>query len=120
MLHKLSADHVRNYDLIAFEDLVPSNMVKDHKLVKAIQDASWSEFRRQLVYKGTGKWWSRLILPLRSALLVLRGRTLWQIDVSMILLLGLALIQLGGIVISDMSQNFAVAPHVGARVEMPR
>lgn len=36
MLHKLSADHVRNYDLIAFEDLVPSNMVKDYKLVKAI------------------------------------------------------------------------------------
>lgn len=77
MLHKLSADHVRNYDLIAFEDLVPSNMVKDHKLVKAIQDASWSEFRRQLVYKGTGKWWSRLILPLRSAMLVLRCSVVW-------------------------------------------
>ena len=59
-----------------------------------------------------------MILPVQSALLVLRGRTLWQIDVSMILLLGLALIQLGGIVISDMSQNFAVVPHVGAWVEI--
>ena len=51
-LHNLSSYLVNNYKTICLEDLNVKGMLQNHHLARAIQDASWSEFTRQLQYKS--------------------------------------------------------------------
>lgn len=51
-LHKLSRYYVDNYDFIAIEDLNIKNMIRNHRLSKLINDASWNHFIKFLSYKA--------------------------------------------------------------------
>ena len=50
-LHKLTKSLVETYDVIKIEDLKAKNLLKNHKLARAISNQGWSEIRRQLAYK---------------------------------------------------------------------
>lgn len=52
MQHKVSSKLVKDYDLIAIEDLNVKGMVKNHCLAKAISDVAWSGFVTKLKYKA--------------------------------------------------------------------
>lgn len=61
-LHKLTTRLIRENQTIVVEDLAVKNMVKNPKLARAISDAAWGEFVRQLGYKA--KWYGRTLVKI--------------------------------------------------------
>lgn len=63
-LHKVSLFLIKNYDIICAETLKVKNMMKNHKLAKAISDVSWFEFCQQLEYKSL--WYDKKFVQINT------------------------------------------------------
>jgi len=50
-LHQVSNELVKTHDRLVIENLNVSGMLANHRLARAISDAGWAEFARQLSYK---------------------------------------------------------------------
>lgn len=60
--HKLTNNIVKNHDIIVMEDLSISDMIRDHRTARSIQEVSWYEIVRQLKYKS--EWSDRKFIQL--------------------------------------------------------
>ena len=59
-IHKLTTKLINSYDIICLENLAAANMLRNHRLAKAIGDAAFAEIRRQLQYKCD--WYGRRLV----------------------------------------------------------
>ena len=62
--HKISRKLINENQVIISEDLKPYKMIKNHKLAKSIQDASFSSFCNMISYKS--KWYGRTYIKVSS------------------------------------------------------
>lgn len=63
-LHKLSRRLINENQVVCVESLKVKNMIRNPKLSKAIADASWGEFMRQLKYKA--EWGERTVVAINQ------------------------------------------------------
>ena len=61
-LHKISSQLLNEYDTVVIEDLAVSNMVKNHKLAKAISDMGWRQLRTMFEYKS--EWYGNNLIAI--------------------------------------------------------
>ncbi|WP_369144381.1 RNA-guided endonuclease InsQ/TnpB family protein [Streptomyces sp. R44] len=59
-LHRLTTRLVRDNQTIVIEDLAVRNMARNHRLARAIADASWADLRTLLEYKC--QWYGRRLV----------------------------------------------------------
>ena len=61
-LHTLTTRLIRENQTICVESLAIKHMVRNHSLARAISDAGWGEFVRQLAYKA--EWYGRTLIKI--------------------------------------------------------
>lgn len=64
-LHKLSTELVRKYDVISFEKLNIKNMMKNHKLARAIGEQGWRMLVDMCEYKA--QWYGKTVIKVNPA-----------------------------------------------------
>lgn len=61
-LHKITRNIINENQVICVESLQVKNMIRNRRLARAIADAGWGEFIRQLTYKS--EWYGRTLVKM--------------------------------------------------------